>query len=141
MFRAVTRFRLENCHTWQVLRDSPMYCTEGHNRYKIWKICQGDIMRANHMMDLERKKFNFRTSSFSSLESLSWPSYPSFSTPIGFTPKYTSLHQSHLISNPYFIYFWDTLDFTWNLRDDISSFWSRIFRRFLWRFNVWILFS
>ena len=52
-------------------------------------------MGANHMMDFERKKFNFRTSSFSSLESFSWPSYPSFSPFMGFTPKYMLKILSH----------------------------------------------
>ena len=54
-------------------------------------------MGANHMMDFERKKFNFRTSSFSSLESVSLPSYPSFSPFMGFTPKY--------MLNPYLLHF------------------------------------
>ena len=52
-------------------------------------------MGANHMMDFERKKFNFRTSSFSSLESVSLPSYPSFSPFMGFTPKYMLKILSH----------------------------------------------
>ena len=65
-------------------------------------------MGANHMMDFERKKFNFRTSSFSSLESFSWPSYPSFSPFIGFTPKYALNISNH------------TQKFY--LREDISSF-------------------
>ena len=65
-------------------------------------------MGANHMMDFERKKFNFRTSSFSSLESFSWPSYPSFSPFMGFTPKYTL----NISNNTQKFY----------LREDISSF-------------------
>ena len=85
------------------------------------------IMGAIHMIDFERKKFNFWTSSFSSLESFSWFSYRSFSHLTGFTPKTAG-----------FIIF---ILFKQNVREDISSFWSRIFRRFLWRFNVWIRFS